>query len=126
VDLRRALQMLWCNITEFPRQAWRRCAAPELKKDLVQGFVYQVNISREATRMSADCWLWKIPQMAVARHSIVGELGIKNAPERACLSGALRGLDLPLRENTPQGILPFVNVRRYDILPLMATAGGRR
>ena len=26
---------------------------------------------------------------------------------------------MPLREKTPQGILPFVNVRRYDILPLV-------
>ena len=36
----------------------------------------------------------------------------------------LRGLDLPLRESGPSGILPHVNVRRYAILPLMA-AGAR-
>jgi site-specific DNA recombinase len=107
--------------------AWRRCTTPELKKDLIQGFVYQVNINREGARLSADCWLWKIPQMTTAQHSIYGTPGrLSNAPERAYLSGALRGLDLPLREKSYEGILPCVNVRRYPILPCASMGSGLR
>jgi DNA invertase Pin-like site-specific DNA recombinase len=97
-------------------EAWHRCGTPELKKDLVQGFVSQVDIIRDGPRLSADCWLWKIPQMPQSRTSIVGGYGKKNAPESIYLSGALRGSDLPLRERSYEGILPFVNVRRYPIL----------
>ena len=104
-------------------EAWQRCTTSELKKDLVRGFVYRVNVNREGACMSADCWLWKFPKIAMPQQPFVGAPGIKNAPESVYLSGALRGLVLPLREKLAEGVLPLVNVRRYDILPLTATAG---
>ena len=36
----------------------------------------------------------------------------------------LRGLDLPLRERSYEGILPFVNVRRYPVLPCFVRTVG--
>jgi hypothetical protein len=34
---------------------------PQERKELIQGFVHQVNVQRETSRMYADCWLHKIP-----------------------------------------------------------------
>jgi len=73
-------------------EIWERCTTPELKKDIVQGFVYQVNVTREGAQTSADCWLWKIPQMTTAQHPVFRNAGPSfKTPETLNISGVLRG-----------------------------------
>lgn len=70
---------------------WAKCATPEGRKVFIQAFVHQVNIQREGARMDADCWLYKIPSIKMARDS---ELGITDHLKISCVTDEFHTVDL--------------------------------
>jgi hypothetical protein len=96
--------------------ALQRSATPERKKDLIQGFVCQVNVNREGARMSAFCIICKVPKIETAQHPVFGTLDrlTSKAPESSYLSGALRGPVFDPTGKPKLRLIPWLSPMEYD------------
>jgi hypothetical protein len=94
---------------------WESNLEPRERKELIQGFVHQVNVNRESARMYADCWLHKIP-LAVINKPAGHPLGTPGYLHK----GLLRGPDFNLCDDVFERIPPSLTVNRQELLPIFA------
>lgn len=108
------------NVAKDFDRVWKSGLEPQERKELIQGFVHQVNVNREGSRMYADCWLHKIPLAVINKPA-----GLPFERPGHLHKGLLRGTDFNLCDGVYEAVPPLLTVRRQELIRTAAIGGLR-